>query len=79
MEQVKNLKTLAIPHFQPISPPVTFNYYLWSISNPEKFLSGEEKAKYTQKGPYAYTEIYTKYDVTQENGAFENSSYVEYT
>ena len=42
-------------------------------------MSGEEKAKYTQKGPYAYTEIYTKYDVTQENGAFENSSYVEYT
>jgi len=76
---LKDGTTMFKSLYQEPSPPVTFNYYLWSISNPEKFLSGEEKAKYTQKGPYAYTEIYTKYDVTQENGAFENSSYVEYT
>ena len=52
---------------------------MWNITNPAEFVRGEEKAKYVQKGPYTYIEVYSRHNVSQQYGAFENSSWIEYT
>ena len=58
-------------------PLVLFQYYMWNMTNPDEFESGQ-KPKFVQRGPYTYREKYRKINITQENGAFENSSYLGY-
>ena len=60
------------------TPTVYFQYFMWNLTNPDEFEAGE-KPFYVQKGPYSYIEIYTKYNLTQEFGDFESSSWISYT
>ena len=40
-------------------------YYLFTVDNAEQLLSGEEsKPRLTEKGPYVYSEVMTKKDVS---------------
>ena len=38
-------------------------YYLFDIQNPDEVISGKEKPRVIEKGPYVYNEIMTKADV----------------
>jgi len=50
----------------PNAPPEVKTYYLWNLTNPDAFLSGEEKPKYEQVGPFTFRNWKYKYNISYD-------------
>jgi hypothetical protein len=50
----------------PNAPPEFKNFYLWNLTNPDAFLSGEEKPRYEQIGPFTFRNLKYKYAISYD-------------
>jgi hypothetical protein len=48
------------------APPEFKTYYLWNLTNSDAFLSGDEKPKYAQVGPYTFRDWKYKYNISYD-------------
>ncbi len=52
-------------------------FYLWNLTNPDEFLSGDEKPIYEQIGPFKFRDLKYKYDIAY-NPLLTEVTYKEY-
>eukprot|EP00088_Acartia_fossae_P047622 TRINITY_DN5167_c0_g1_i1.p1 TRINITY_DN5167_c0_g1~~TRINITY_DN5167_c0_g1_i1.p1 ORF type:complete len:546 (+),score=146.03 TRINITY_DN5167_c0_g1_i1:28-1665(+) len=66
-EGYKNFKTPPVP--------VYMKFTFFEVMNPQKFVTGEEKAKFKERGPYVYKEVREKRDYEYKDNFLEYSQY----
>jgi len=57
---------------------ISVDFYLWNITNPDEIIKNGEKPKLEQVGPFSYSEVIERRNITFGNGTVEYSNYQLY-